>query len=201
MSWYARSLSRYLPLSPPFPVSFSCVPLASDKLPLPPGVSFTHPTLLLLSDSSSTSCCLARTISLPNLGYLTFFLPYHSTHNTKLGSFIQLLSFSPISFKDNALECKVLPAVIQEVENQQTNPQNAMDVSQLVLFALFRFWPHQVAYKVLVLRPGMERTCPIVEAGSPNHQTPREFPVSALVPQRKNRTMKSIFRPQNSIYL
>ena len=38
------------------------------------------------------------------------------------------------------------------------------------------FWPHPMAYRNLVLQPGVEPQPLAVEAWSPNHGTTREFP-------------------------
>ena len=43
------------------------------------------------------------------------------------------------------------------------------------------FWPHHVAYRILVPQPGTELTPPATEAQSPKHWTTREFLVLILL--------------------
>ena len=51
-------------------------------------------------------------------------------------------------------------------------------VVQSNFFFLFLFfWPCHMAFRILVPQPGIEPGSPAGEAWSPNHWTPREFPV------------------------
>ena len=45
-----------------------------------------------------------------------------------------------------------------------------------VLFLFFVFWPHRASCRILVPRPGIEPTPPVVEAWSLNRWTARDVP-------------------------
>ena len=47
---------------------------------------------------------------------------------------------------------------------------------KLIFLFFFNFWPHRVAYWILVLRPGLKPLPPAAEMQSMNHLMPRESP-------------------------
>ena len=58
-------------------------------------------------------------------------------------------------------------------EESRSSKLGSLRVQKSVFFF---FWPHRVAWGILVPRPGIEPICPAVEVQSPKHETAREFP-------------------------
>ena len=61
-------------------------------------------------------------------------------------------------------------------ENVSTSTAQSRQALRLLLFFFFFFWPCCMACRILVPRPAIEPTSPVVETRSLNHWTAREVP-------------------------
>ena len=65
---------------------------------------------------------------------------------------------------------------IQHLKCQRRNSHPVLSIFILFIYLfIYLFWPHRVACRILVLRPGTEPGSSAVKAPSPNHWTVREF--------------------------
>ena len=63
-------------------------------------------------------------------------------------------------------------------QSQTTNLSLPPDLSHKFFFSFLFFWPSHTACGILVPQPGIEPRLSAVIERSPNHWTPREFPIS-----------------------